>query len=94
MRSLKFAYRSDVNLFTDPVFAPFKSRLDEVTKELQASGQHAARKEEIVTSNTEDQTSLQGVLGDHSPQTRQKKKSCTMPTHPTQSDVQPKTQTV
>ena len=34
MRSLKFADRSVVNFFTDPVFAPFKSRLDAVMEEL------------------------------------------------------------
>ena len=57
MRSLKFANHSDVNFFTDPVFAPFKATLDAVMKELQASGQHAARKAEIVTSQIEDQMS-------------------------------------
>ena len=68
MRSLKFVDRLDVNFFISPVFAPFRSTLDAVMKELQASGQYATRKAEIITSSIEDEMWTKGVLGDHSPQ--------------------------
>ena len=60
--SLKFDNCSDVNFFTDPVFALFKSTLDAVLKELHT-------RPELLPAMFEDQVWLQGVLRVRSLQT-------------------------
>ena len=60
MRTLKTGDRSDINFFTDPVFASFKSTLDAAMKDLQASEQYTACKAEIVTKNVEDEMWAKG----------------------------------
>ena len=54
MWTLKFSDHSDINFFTGLAVAPFKSTLDAVMKELQASEQYTACEAKIITKNVED----------------------------------------
>ena len=66
MWSLNFEDRLYVNFFVNPLFAQFRSTLDAIIKELQASGQYAMHKAEIITSNNEVNMWTEGVHRDHS----------------------------
>ena len=52
--ALRVGDKPEVNVFTDPIFAPFKFTLDGQMKKLQSTGKYETRKVEIITEEIED----------------------------------------
>ena len=67
-RSLKFADRADISIFSDKSFSHFIGTLDAEMKRLRATGKYQKRKAEVIGTEEENILWEKGLLGDHNPQ--------------------------